>query len=437
MTRNTSVNEAQAEGFEPNAARKTAEPAKPANPPGTIHRDNFTIRECRQFLLAEGVALRYNELADSVEASEGGGPYTELDGHTEARLLTQIPLKFYDGRQAHKLSVAEWRLMRDTIAAENRVNPFRDYLKGLTWDNEPRLDRLFADSLQLEQTPFLAALSRMVLCAIVARQYEPGCKFDYMAVLKGGQGLGKSAWVRAITDGKFHSEGVNFDLDEEDFGRSLQGCVTGEAAEIVRSSRRGIEKDKSIITRQVDRYRRKFSDRYVDKPRQCVLFGTVNPGPGGVLSYDPSGQRRYPIVDCDAVSPDCKDPARRYEHIVAYWAANRDRLFAEAVALYEQGVSLELPRELWDEQDRLARAEAPDPDAELVAAMRSACDRLPDPYKAAFTIQHIKDAANDDEALEIDAVTPKKLGTVLRERLNAVGRGYRKFVLPSPDREAA
>ena len=78
MTRNTSVSEAQAEGFEPNAARKTAEPAKPANPPGTIHRDNFTIRECRQFLLAEGVALRYNELADSVEASEGGGPYTEL-----------------------------------------------------------------------------------------------------------------------------------------------------------------------------------------------------------------------------------------------------------------------------------------------------------------------------------------------------------------------
>ena len=275
--------------------------------------------------------------------------------------------------------MAEWRLMRDTIAAENRVNPFRDYLKGLTWDNDPRLDRLFADSLQLEQRPFLAALSRMVLCAIVARQYEPGCKFDYMTVLKGGQGLGKSAWVRAITDGRFHSEGVNFDLDEEDFGRSLQGCVTGEAAEIVRSSRRGIEKDKSIITRQVDRYRRKFSDRYVDKPRQCVsrLFGTVNPGPGGVLSYDPSGQRRYPIVDCDAVSADCKDPARRYEHIVAYWAANRDRLLRssatlrdrEAAALYEQGVSLELPRELWDEQDRLARAEAPDPDAELVAAI--------------------------------------------------------------------
>ena len=219
-------------------------------------------------------------------------------------------------------------------------------------------------------------------------------------------------------------------MDDEDFGRSLQGCVTGEAAEIVRSTKRWIEKDKSIITRCVDRYRRKFTDRYVNKPRQCVLFGTANPGPGGALSYDPSGQRRYLVVDCDAVTDACSDPARRYEHIVSYWAANRDQLFAEAVALYKAGFSLELPRELWDQQDKIARAEAPDPDAELVAAITSAASRLPSPDKIAFSIKELQIAANEYEKLELEAVLPRKLGDILRHRLRAVERGHRKFVLP-------
>ena len=430
-------NDAEGTSVKPDSKSPKPKSRTARNKPNAAQCDNFTIEEFRQLLEQEGIALRYNPLADSVEMCKGDGEYSELDGPTEAYLITQIPLRFHNGKMAHKISSHEVRLMRDTIAAENSVNPFLERIDALEWDGQPRLGRLFSDSLRLKPTAYLEAVSRLSLCAIAARQYEPGIKFDYMFVLLGAQGIGKTVWVYNITDGKYHTDGVNLDLDEEEFGRSLQGCVTGEAAEIVRSTKRGIERDKSIITRRVDRYRRKFTDRYVNKPRQCVLFGTVNPGPGGPLSYDPSGQRRYLIVDCDAVADDCSDPARRYDHIMSYWAANRDQLFAEAVALYKAGISLELPRELWAEQEKMARAEAPDPDAELVTAITSAASRLPNPHKVAFSIKDLQIVANEYEKLELDAVSPRKLGDTLRHRLKAIERGHRKFVLPNPEVKGA
>ena len=168
-------------------------------------RKNFTINEFRELLEQEDITLRYNPLADSVEMCKGDGEYSELDAPTEAYLTTQIPLRFQKGSMAHKVSSHEVRLMRDVIAAEKSVNPFLERIDGLVWDGQPRLDRLFSDSLQLKPTAYLKAASRLTLCAIVARQYEPGIKFDYMFVLLGAQGIGKSVWVSSITDGLYHT----------------------------------------------------------------------------------------------------------------------------------------------------------------------------------------------------------------------------------------
>jgi hypothetical protein len=74
----------------------------------------------------------------------------------------------------------------------NRFDPMSDYLDAQRWDGRPRLDRWLITFLGAEDTPLNRAIGRKVLIAAVRRVRQPGCKFDYVMVLEGEQGTGKS-----------------------------------------------------------------------------------------------------------------------------------------------------------------------------------------------------------------------------------------------------
>lgn len=82
------------------------------------------------------------------------------------------------------------------ITHKKRFNDVRRYLEGLTWDGVPRLDTLFTDYLGAEDSLYTRAVSRKSFTAAVARAMEPGVKWDYMPILAGPQGLGKSTFLR-------------------------------------------------------------------------------------------------------------------------------------------------------------------------------------------------------------------------------------------------
>jgi hypothetical protein len=71
-------------------------------------------------------------------------------------------------------------------------DPVRDYLDALVWDRKPRLDRWLIDYCRAADTPLNRAFGRKVLIAAVHRVRSPGCKFDFILVLEGEQGIGKS-----------------------------------------------------------------------------------------------------------------------------------------------------------------------------------------------------------------------------------------------------
>lgn len=85
-----------------------------------------------------------------------------------------------------------------SVAIQNAYHPVRNYLNGLTWDGEPRLERLFIKYLGVEDTEVNRTTTRKALTAGVARVMEPGCKFDYMLTLYGPQGVGKSAILKSL-----------------------------------------------------------------------------------------------------------------------------------------------------------------------------------------------------------------------------------------------
>lgn len=84
------------------------------------------------------------------------------------------------------------------VEDKNKYHPIRDYIESLNWDKTPRVDAIFIDYLGAEDTKFVRAVTRKALAAAVARVFKSGIKFNYMLVLVGKQGLGKSHIVSLL-----------------------------------------------------------------------------------------------------------------------------------------------------------------------------------------------------------------------------------------------
>ena len=80
-------------------------------------------------------------------------------------------------------------------AKENGFHPVLDWLQGLTWDGQKRVNVWMTTKLGAELTPYTQAIGQMFLISLVARIFEPGCKVDYMPVLEGPQG---GIWLFAV-----------------------------------------------------------------------------------------------------------------------------------------------------------------------------------------------------------------------------------------------
>lgn len=87
---------------------------------------------------------------------------------------------------------------RNEIVSKNSFNPLKDYIDSLQWDGKERLDSFFIDYLGAEDTPLVRAMTRKTICAGAARVLDPGCKWDYVLTLVGGQGIGKSYTVKRL-----------------------------------------------------------------------------------------------------------------------------------------------------------------------------------------------------------------------------------------------
>ena len=64
------------------------------------------------------------------------------------------------------------------VAHENRFDPVREYLEGLTWDRVPRIGKWLATYLSAEDTDYASAVGKRWLISCVARAIVPGCKAD-------------------------------------------------------------------------------------------------------------------------------------------------------------------------------------------------------------------------------------------------------------------
>lgn len=210
------------------------------------------------------------------------------------------------------------------VAAKTRaVDPVRAYLEALEWDRVPRLSSWLETYARAGGPEIIRrGVGRMWLISAVARTYEPGCQADYMLVLEGAQGAGKSSLLRALSPIREVFSETPLDLGSKDALQGLRGRWIIEMAEL--KSIRGahsIDAVKSFLTACRDDYRASYGRVVTSHDRRCVFAGSVNPEVGSDYLNDPTGARRFwpvpvGVTDRSALERD------------------RDQLWAEAVAAY-------------------------------------------------------------------------------------------------------
>ena len=202
-------------------------------------------------------------------------------------------------------------------------HPVREYLEGLEWDGEKRLETLFIEYLGAEDSLYTRAVTRAALIGAVARIMTPGCKHDHMLVLVGPQGCRKSTTLMKL--GKEWFSDSLFTMSGKDAFEQLQGAWIIELGEMAAARKSEVEQIKSFVSKQSDNYRSAYAHRTQDHPRQCAFFGSTN---DNEFLRDSTGARRFWPVTVDNTGRKMAD--RLTSEIV-------DQIWAEAVQAFRDG----------------------------------------------------------------------------------------------------
>jgi len=232
----------------------------------------------------------------------------------------------------------------DALALEfekKRFHPITEYLKSLVWDKTQRIDTLLIDYFGADDNAYTRAAIRKMLCAAVARVFEPGVKFDTALILVGPQETYKSTFIKKL--GKHWFSDTFTTVQGKESFEQLQGAWIIEMAELSGLKKAEVETIKHFISKREDQFRPAYGRTVETYKRQCVFFGTTNKDD---FLRDPTGNRRFLPIDVRPEFVTKSVPEDLTEEEI-------DQIWAEAYKLYRAGE----PLYMTGEEDVIAKIE--------------------------------------------------------------------------------
>jgi len=219
----------------------------------------------------------------------------------------------------------------NVVARNKSFHPIKELIEADDWDKKPRIDRFLIDILKCEDNDYHREVSRMIFYGGIHRLYQPGCKFDYMPILIGRQGCGKSSIVKwlALHDAYY---GDISSIEGKDALENIQGIWICELSELLAMVKtKDIEAMKSFITRTTDRFRESYGRRTKEYPRTCLFIGTTN---DYQFLSDKTGNRRYLPVELNVrIGELYKKEKQIREYILQCWREARYLFMVEETYL--------------------------------------------------------------------------------------------------------
>lgn len=388
----------------------TPQQPTPASPATRVTAPSKPSRPWTHYLLASaegGPRKSYHNTAVFVRL------YPEFAGKWSFDEMAAIP--YYDGQRVtgdlissvrakadYALSytppVADIEAAISQASRERSFHPVQSYLRGLTWDGEPRLQSMARDYLGVNDQ-LSERLVRLWMIGAATRALDPGCKLDTALMLVGPTGFKKSSFFD-ILGGEWYADSY-IDISSKDGTHQLHSAWIYEFAELENViNGRTESRVKAWMSSRRDLFRVPYARVPEFRPRSSVLCGTSNLYQ--ILS-DPTGNRRYWIIDLrDSVLTEVPK---------TLLAEMRDQLWAEAVCCFDAGEQWWLERE-----EELAKEEHNEKFMELdswhnvVAAWLETVR-----HKSRVTTDEVLRMALEMENSKHDRAAQMRVGRILRE----------------------
>ncbi len=273
-------------------------------------------------------AIRKNLLTERIDIVKSLGWYRD------SPTLTDVDVKYLLLYFEENYGLTVEKKIIDAVAVianENRYHPVCDFLNALQWDGTERIRFCLHRFLGSDTDDYTCEALKLFLLGAISRAFKPGCKFEVMLCLVGGQGAGKSSFFRllAVNDDWFSDDLKK--LDDENVYRKMQGHWIIEMSEMIATANaKSIEEIKSFLSRQKETYKIPYETHPADRKRQCVFGGSSNTL--DFLPLDRTGNRRF--------VPVMVYPERAEVHILEDEQASREyinQMWAEAMEIYRSG----------------------------------------------------------------------------------------------------
>jgi len=220
-----------------------------------------------------------------------------------------------------KVSSKQIQLCIRSLAKENQHSPMLAYIQGVKWDGVKRLDTWLMEHWGVSDSAFNREVGSKWLISACARMAQPGAKVDWIFIAIGPQGTGKTSMPGILFKG--NNTTLYGEHDNKDLHLLLHSALVVGFDELDSFTRKDTSLLKAMITTREDLFRPPYGASVEVFPRRFTLYGCGNRHE--FLQSDPTGQRRYAIVEVPRLL-DFKG-----------LEAARDQLWAEAWDRYEAG----------------------------------------------------------------------------------------------------
>ena len=258
------------------------------NPTKSEAKKPLTLVPLANLLRTEGITVELNIITHQMEI-EGVS-----DGFNQEDLPNDLPVILHDWLKGAfsctKDLIAD--LLR-VIAGRNRYNPVDRMLDGVAWDRADRFTEL-CEIIGIENDGFSCVLLRKFLNAAWVLAHNDNTDpegADGMLVIVGGQGIGKTSFVRVLGAQRgLYKLGQYIDTRDKDTLRRATSTWICELAEIETTMRGDLERLKAFLTAERDEIRLPYARADTKTPRRTVFVGTCN---NSDFLVDPTGSRRF------------------------------------------------------------------------------------------------------------------------------------------------
>lgn len=282
--------------------------------------------------------IQYNKLANIKEVKpplkfERRAATSKWEDSDTSSFMKYINTKYQTTWPKHLVELG-----LDAMATTNTYDPLINYLTSVTWDGKPRVRQVFQDHLGVEDSEYARAVAVMLFVGAVKRAFEPGCQFPAMVVIVGEEGGGKSKFPSIIAKYReFYTDSIGDIRDVRNAAQQLQGNWFVEFPEMKALMGASNEHAKAFVSQECDKLRLPYDREVSIYPRRCVFTGSTNNN--SFLTDDGANRRYYPIY-----SPFSEESGVVLN--IAKLEKEVDQLWAEAVVMYKDGVSNQMPPEL-------------------------------------------------------------------------------------------